>query len=412
MLSKARGKLMSHKTIQQFSDAIKNELERNLIRFWLEKSQDNENAGFIGLMTNDGRIDTKAPKGLILNTRILWSFSTLYRYNKDTRWRDLAKKAFDYIEKYFKDHEYGGTFWQLYYQGNPIDDTKKIYGQAFYIYAMTEYYLAFNDKAALESAKQMFDLIEKHSHDDIYGGYIEVCNRDWSIAKDARLSDKDMAEKKSMNNHLHLLEAYTNYFRVRRDEELKQRLIEIFDMIEKHIVNPVTGHMNHFFDETWKPKSSDYTFGHDIEASWLLYEAAEVLNDKEIKSRAKNLALRMAKVTLAEGFSEDGGLCYAGEDGKVKNPNCEWWPQAESVVGFLNAYQLSSDESFLKVAMKAWDFLEKYFVDKKNGEWFWRIFPDGHYDPNEPKVSEWKGPYHSVRACLESLARLSKIAER
>jgi mannobiose 2-epimerase len=396
---------MLYETIQQFSQAIRDELDNNLIPFWLEKSIDSEYGGFIGQMSNDGTIDPNAPKGLILNARILWTFSALYPFNKDNRCRDMAGRAYDYLQTHFWDSRHSGTFWQVDFQGHPQDDKKKIYGQAFYIYALAEYYQAFGADSAIKLARQVYDLIETNSRDKIYGGYIEVCNRDWSVAGDLRLSEKDMDEKKSMNNHLHLLEAYTNLYRIWPDTQLRERLTELIDIFEQKIVDPASGHMNHFFDETWKPKSSNYTFGHDIEASWLLCEAAEAMGDTNITSQA----LRLARITLDEALEEDGGLCYEGQSGKVTDPNRQWWPQAESVVGFLNAYELSSDQSFLEAARKAWLFIEKYFINRENGEWFWRIDLNGRPDPAEPKVSQWKGPYHNIRMCLETIKRLGQI---
>ena len=401
---------MLYETIQQFSQAVRNELENNLVPFWLERSTDREYGGFTGQMSNDGTIDSRAHKGLILNARLLWTFSALYRFNKDNRHFDMARRAYDYLETFFWDHLHGGAFWQVDFQGHPLDDKKKIYGQAFYIYALAEYYQAFGGDPAIKLARQLYDLIETNSRDKIYGGYIEVCSRDWSVAEDLRLSEKDMDEKKSMNNHLHLLEAYTNLYRIWPDTKLRERLTELFDIFDWRITDQISGHLNHFFDEKWQPKSANYTFGHDIETSWLLCEAAEVLGDPNVTSRAQRLALRLARITLAEALDDDGGLCYEGRAGKVTDPNREWWPQAESVVGFLNAYELSSERSFLEAAQKAWSYIEEYFIDKINGEWFWRIDRNGRPDPAEPKVSQWKGPYHNVRTCLEIIRRLQQIA--
>jgi mannobiose 2-epimerase len=402
---------MLYETTQQFSQAVRDELQNNLIPFWLEKSIDYEYGGFIGRMSNNGRINPKAAKGLILNARILWTFSALYRFSEDNQYLEMARRAYDYLVTYFWDNQHGGAFWQVDFQGHHLDDKKKIYGQAFYIYALAEYFQAFRDKPAIKLATQVYDLIENNSRDKTYGGYIEVCNRDWSVAEDLRLSEKDMDEKKSMNNHLHLLEAYTNLCRIWPDTQLRQRLTELFDLFDWRVTDQATGHLNHFFDETWQPKSANYTFGHDIEASWLLCEAAEVLDDSNITSRAQRLALRLARVALAEALDEDGGLCYEGRAGKVTDPDRQWWPQAESVVGFLNAYGLSGDRSYLEAAQRAWLFIEKYFIDRENGEWFWRVDRDGRPDPAEPKVSQWKGPYHNVRMCLETIKRLEMIME-
>jgi mannobiose 2-epimerase len=402
---------MSLPAMRQLSESVRHELENNLIPFWLERVVDLQHGGFIGQMTNDGKIDPTAPKGLILNTRLLWTFSALYRFNEDTRCRDMARCAHEYIETYFRDNSNGGVFWQVEFQGKLLDDKKKIYGQAFYIYALAEYYQAFENTTALERAREIFNLIETHSQDKTYDGYIEVCNRDWSAAEDLRLSDKDMDEKKSMNNHLHLLEAYTNLYRIWPNTRLRERLTGLIDIFNRRIADPRTGHLNHFFDESWQSKSTNYTFGHDIEASWLLCEAAEVLSDPNLTTQARNLALRLAWITLTEGLDSDGGLCYEGQDGQVTDRNREWWPQAESVVGFLNAFELSGDRSFFEAAQKGWGFIEKYFVDAEHGDWFWRINPNGCPDQDEPKVSQWKGPYHSVRACLEIIKRLSQITQ-
>jgi mannobiose 2-epimerase len=315
----------------------------------------------------------------------------------------MAHRAYDYIKTYFWDRTYGGAYWLVDYKGNALEMEKKIYGQAFYIYALSEYFLAFsklgNCAGAREQAIDLFNLVESHSHDNTFGGYFEVCNQDWSIATEGRLSEKDMAEKKSMNNHLHVVEAYTNLYRIWPDKKLKSRLEELLDLFSKHIIDAGTGHMNHFFDESWQLKSQSYTFGHDIEASWLLCEAAEVLGDMDVLSHAQDMALRLARVTMTEGLDADGGLCYEGRAGQIIDPNREWWPQAECVIGFLNA------------ATKVWDFIIKYIVDHKHGDWFWRVDPAGRYDPKEPKVSQWKGPYHSVRMCLEAIRRLKVISE-
>ncbi len=400
---------MSPEQLKSFGYSVKRELDGNLLPFWLDNAIDTTHGGFIGWMSKDGVVDPKAPKGLILNARLLWTFSAVYRFNRDPRWRDLAQRAADYLAEFFWDTLHGGALWQVDFEGRRLDDKKKIYGQAFYVYALAEFYQAVNDQASLERACHVFNLIETHSRDQTHGGYIEVCNGDWSAAEDSRLSDMDMDEKKSMNNHLHLLEAYTNLYRIWPDTILRERLTELLDVFDRRIADRAKGHLNHFFDESWQPRSDDYTFGHDIEASWLLCEAAKVLNDPAIASQSQRLALRLAQVVLTEGVDHDGGLCYRGQHGHITDPNREWWPQIESVVGFLNAYELAGEQAFLNAARKAWSFIERHFVDREHGEWFWRIDPTGRPDPTEPKVSEWKEPYHGVRGCLEILRRLEHI---
>jgi mannobiose 2-epimerase len=311
----------------------------------------------------------------------------------------------------FWDAQHGGAFWRLDDAGRVIDDSKKIYGQAFYIYALAEYHQAFGGKAALERAIQLFELIERHAHDPRHGGYIEVCRRDWSEAgAEARLSDKDMNEKKSMNNHLHILEAYTNLYRAWPEPRVAERLRELIQLFEQRILDARTQHFQHFFDETWRVRSDSYTFGHDIEGTWLLCEAAEVLGDAALLKQVQGVVLPMVEVVLKEGIAADGALYYEGKGGKIIDPGKECWPQAEAVIGFLNAFQLSGDRKYLQTSLRAYDFIENRLVDRAHGEWFWRINEDGKLDPKLPKVSEWKGPYHGSRMCLETLHRLRAIS--
>jgi mannobiose 2-epimerase len=291
-----------------------------------------------------------------------------------------------------------------------LDDSKKIYGQAFYIYALAEYYQAFGGPAALARAIEVFELIERHAHDPQHGGYVEVCRRDWSEAADVRLSDKDMNEKKSMNNHLHVLEAYTNLYRVWRDPRVAGRLRELIDLFERRMLDGNSGHFHHFFNEQWQVRSDTYTFGHDIEGSWLLCEAAEVLGDATLLQRVRAVALRVAEAVLAEGVDADGGLCYEGKAGNLMDRGKECWPQAEAVVGFLNAFQLSGQARYFAAALGAWNYIEEHLADRVHGEWFWRINEQGRPEAHLPKASEWKGPYHGSRACLETMRRLAQIS--
>jgi mannobiose 2-epimerase len=316
----------------------------------------------------------------------------------------------------FWDKQFGGAYWLLDAKGKAIDDSKEIYGQSFLIYGLSEYYLATGEMASLDKAKELFYLIEKHCHDDANKGYFETFSRDWKAADKARLATGDPREKKTMNTHLHLLEAYTNLYRAWQDKDLQSRLIELIDIFQKHIIDSQTFHFKLFFDEKWQSTGSIVSFGHDIEGSWLLCEAVETMDDgrgtKDDKNRAATVrerSLKMAQAVYEQGLDTDGGLFYEGKDGKIINSDKEWWPQAETVVGFLNAYQLSHKEHFFKAALKCWEFTEQHIVDKKNGEWFWRVNHDGQPDLKQPKVSEWKCPYHNSRVCLESIRRLKAI---
>lgn len=359
-------------------------------------------------LSNDLKPDRSQPKGLVLSARLLWTFSAVYRTTSEPLYGDMAARAFEVISNRFWDRTHGGAYWRLTDDWRVMDDSKKIYGQAFCVYALAEYHHAFDNADALARAQELFELLERHAHDNHNGGYWEVRLRDWSEAgPEARLSDKDLNEKKSMNTHLHVLEAFTHLYRVWPERRLADRLRELIRLFEERILDSNTHHLHHYFDDSWGVRSGTYTFGHDIEASWLLCEAADALADEPLAGRIRPLAVRMAAVALAEGVDDEAGaVCYEGEGGKTVDHGKEGWPQAEAVVGFVNAWQLTGDERYLQAAHRIWYYIERHLVDQESGEWFWRINPDGHPDASLPKVSEWKGPYHATRMCLETVRRL------
>jgi mannobiose 2-epimerase len=389
---------------------IRDHLFDHILPFWCGPALDQEQGGWLAWLSNDLKADRSQPKGLIVNSRILWAFSAAHRARPEPLYRKMAERAYEVVYHRFWDTQHGGAFWRLDGAGRVLDDSKKCYGQAFYIYALAEYHRAFGAPAAFQRAMELFHLLERHAHDPKHGGYWEVLQRDWSEAAGARLSDKDMAEKKSMNNHLHVLEAYTNLRRVWEDARLEQRLRELLSLFEERILDPRTFHLQHFFDETWRVRSDTYTFGHDIEGSWLLCEAAEVLKDPTLLGRFQTLAMRMAETALREGIDTDGAMRYEGKAGGIVDGGKECWPQAEALVGFINACQISSDRRYLEAAGRVWEFIDQRLADRRYGEWFWRIAPGGQLDPSLPKVSEWKGPYHGTRACLEAMCRLARLA--
>lgn len=402
-------KAIQHPIAAELACHAEAHLLNHLLPFWCGPAVDHENGGWMAWLANDLTPDRTQPKGVIVHSRILWAFSAGYRVHPRPEFAAMARRADDFLLGKFWDAESGGLFWRLNDRAERLDDSKKIYGQAFGIYALTEFHRAFGDAAALDRARELFELIERHAHDDARSGYFEVCRRDWSPAgTEARLSDKDQAEKKSMNNHLHVLEAYTNLHRVWRDARLALRLRELLELFQRRILEARSGHLHHFFDEHWNVRSNSYTFGHDIEASWLLVEAAEELGDSTLLKTVAGIALAMAEKVLAEAVDGDGAICYEGRNGAVIDPGRECWPQAEAVVGFLNAYELSHDEKFLHAAQRVWQFIETKLADRVHGEWFWKINPDGTPDPKLPKVSEWKGPYHGTRACLEVMRRCGR----
>ncbi|HNQ89219.1 MAG TPA: AGE family epimerase/isomerase [Verrucomicrobiota bacterium] len=396
--------------VHRFRDRVDRELRGRILPFWMREVVDHEHGGFLARLSNDLRPDPSGPKGLILNARILWTFSAVHQVWPETAYQDLARRAREYLDDRFWDAEHGGAFWFLDREGRVIDATKKVYGQAFLIYALAEFARAFGDRAALGRAIATFERIEQHAREPRFGGYIEAFQRDWTEAADLRLSAKDPNERKSMNTHLHLLEAYTSLFRSWPDPRLRARLIELIELFERRITDPITHHFHHFFDDAWQVRSDSYTYGHDIEGSWLLVEAADALGERALSDRVRRLAVDIAGAVRSEGLGADGGLAYAGRRGAVTDAGREFWPQAEAVVGFLNAGQLSGDAGYYDAAHRAWAYAEAHLADQVHGEWFWRVNPDGRPDLALWKVSEWKCPYHTTRACLETLRRLDSLA--
>lgn len=385
---------------------VEKELRSNILPFWLKYTIDDEFGGFRGQITNDLIVDPKADKGLILNARILWTFAKAYSVYREEVYVATATRAYEYILRHFWDNDFGGVYWMLNYRGEPCDTKKRVYGQAFTVYALAEYYLATGDDEALKRAIGLYEVIEKTSHDAKFGGYFETYERDWSLAQDQRLSEVDMDEKKSMNTHLHMLEAYANLTRMWKDDRLRSRLRELIEIFLNHIIHPKSHHLLLFFDEDWTPKSQVTSFGHDIEASWLLCEAAEIYGDGQLLKEVQEKAVRTAQAVLNEAVDADGGILYEAEHGRIIDSDKHWWPQSEAVVGFLNAYQLSGKEHFRAAAEGSWDFIEKYIVDHQHGEWFWKVSREGVPSAEKYKVDPWKCPYHNSRTCFEVMARV------
>jgi mannobiose 2-epimerase len=392
--------------------AVEQELHGNLLPFWRRRSVDSAAGGFIAEMANDGAVRRDAAKGLILNARLLWTFAALYRCLGDERDLALAERSYDYLVSRFRDPEHGGFLWRLDTAGSPLERTKKVYGQAFCVYALSELHLATGRSEPLAVARDAYGLIERHAHDDRHLGYIEALAADWSETAEFRLTAKDLDEAKSMNTHLHLLEAYANLYRAWPDAGLAARLEELIDLFGRHILERSGGRhqLHHFFDERWNVRSNANTYGHDIEAVWLLGEAAEVLGDERRRANVDHWAVGLARTVLAEGLDSEGGVVYQARHGSVIDPNREWWCQAEAVVGFWHAYRLTGEIELAEASVRVWRFIAASMVDRKDGEWFWRVRADGSVDQGEPKVSEWKGPYHSVRMCLEMMRRIERGA--
>lgn len=402
--------LMLPSLLLSYADRIEADLRGNILPFWIHHGVDRERGGFLGAVTNDLFVDRSAERGALLTCRILWTFSAAYRRYKDPLFIDMADRAYADLAMRFADREHGGFFWSVDASGKVLRDRKQVYGQAFAIYALTEYHLAGGLREPLDEAIAVFRLLEAHAVDRQQGGYFEAFSRTWQPIEDMRLSAVDQNDPKSQNTHLHVMEAYTNLLRAWPDAGLRAAQHALVTLMLDRIVVEKTAHLGLFFTADWKPTSDKISYGHDIEAAWLLTDAAAVLGDATLTARIKALAVRIADVTLAEGVDTDGAIFNEGSPAGLTNTDKEWWPQAEAVIGFLNAFEVGRDERHLDAALRAWDFIEQRLIDRKHGEWFRGVKRDGTLLAEQLKISFWKCPYHNGRTGLEAAARLRALA--
>ena len=387
---------------QALAKQLKKELKENILPYWTQNMTDPE-GGFRGRIDGYGQNDHKAPKGAIMNARLLWTFASAYRLFKEPEYLEMALRAKKEIIGRFYDKEYGGIYWSLNPDGTPSETKKQIYAIAFAIYGLAELNRATGDGEALEYAIKLFNAIEEHSFDADEAGYLEAFTRDWSIIEDMRLSEKDANESKTMNTHLHVLEAYTCLCRVWSDSRLKERLGGLLDIFSRHIAGP-DGHLRLFFDNSWNCGYDIVSYGHDIEASWLLHEAALVLGDADVLARIETLVPRIAAAAL-EGFSHENGMVYEKHGNEAADADRHWWVQAETVVGCFNLWDKFGDPSGLENALMCWEFIKANLIDRENGEWFWSIRADGSVNRDDDKAGFWKCPYHNGRMCMEIIER-------
>lgn len=387
--------------IKQLASQLKAELTGNILPFWMTRMTD-PSGGFYGRMDGNGSIVAGAEKGAILNSRILWTFSSAYRMLKAPEYLETARRAYLYLKEHFVDSEFGGVYWSVDSAGRPLDTKKQFYALAFAQYGLVEYYRATGENEALEEAIRIFELLEEHSFDPVRGGYIEAATRDWQPIADMRLSEKDRNDAKTMNTHLHILESYTALYRVWKHPRLHDSLSSLIDVFRDRIIRP-DSHMGLFFDEDWNLTCDGVSYGHDIEASWLLWEAAEVLGERQ--DEIEEMSKAMAEAAM-QGMTESEGLFYESEPSGT-NEYREWWVQAETVVGCLNMYELTGLELWLDRAISTWNFIRERLVCP-DGEWYWGLSPVGNAlvaDTAKDRAGFWKCPYHNGRMCMEAIRR-------
>ncbi len=382
-----------------------NNLTENILPFWANYTLD-PNGGFYGIVLNDGTPVPKAPKGCVLNARILWTFSNAYMHFENEAYKELANRAQEYFLTHFIDKEFGGTYWVVQADGTPLDDQKQCYGIAFAIYGLAAHYQATAKHESLQQAISLYRKMEEKAFDPLNGGYIESFTRDWKTPKHYGYDGTGVAAK-TMNTHLHLLEAYTQLYRVWPDSGLKNQLKGLINVFLEKIIDKNRWHQNLFLSREWENLEHIDSYGHDVELSWLLLEAAEQLQEEILIKQTKDIALKLVDTQIQEGRNTDGSLLYELRNGEIDG-NLSWWPQAESVIAFFNAWQISGDEKYLNATITTWEWIKDNLVDSEYGGWYGGLGPDGKPLIGQPKVSLWKCPYHNSRMAFELLARTEK----
>ncbi|MFC3115699.1 AGE family epimerase/isomerase [Cellvibrio fontiphilus] len=374
--------------------------------WWAAHTLDQDQGGFYGEVGADNQPVPKATKGIILNARILWFFSETAQQLDNPVYRQCATRAYDYLCEHFFDKKHGGVYWELDAAGQPINTKKQVYAQAFTIYALCAYFQLTADAQAIARALECFNLVEQFAIDRENQGYLEAFTREWGLIEDLRLSEKDLNYPKSQNTHLHILEAYTTLYQAHPSAEIRAALKYNIDMFDKYMIDKNTYHLRMFMDLQWRDFSPGYTYGHDIEASWLIAKALESLGDTDYTQRLTPTLINIAEVTLQEGIGEQGQVLDSYDFATASvNREAVWWVQAEALVGFLYAFSVTGEKKYFSAAEAVWAFTKKYQIDREGGEWLWLSRLDDN-SQSHYKVGFWKCPYHNGRAMMEALQYL------
>lgn len=382
-------------------------LYNDLIPFW-KKLKDDGHGGFYGFAGNNGIPDTEAPKGVILQSRILWFFSSSYMLFKDKDVLGLADHAYRFLKECCLDKEYGGVYWSVNSDGTVCEDMKHTYCQAFAIYALSAYYRASKDREALELARALYKTIENKCRDN--RGYLEAFNRDFSPAGNDKLSENGVMADRTMNTLLHVLECYTELLYAEYSSDVADSVKEILNIFRTHVYDPGRKICKVFFDMDYRPIIDLESYGHDIEASWLINRACEILNDRKISEEMMPMVTGLSEGALLHAVDiSDHAMNNECENGVVDHKKV-WWVQAEAVTGFYNAYTLTGNEDYLEASERIWDYIKAYVIDRKTGEWIENIYSDDSIDRTQPLVHEWKCPYHNGRMCIEMIMRLEQAS--
>lgn len=404
-----------------FYKSVKEELTQHILPYWEKYAKDTATGGFFGNIDSNNVQDKNESRTIVMTSRFLWAYSAAARLFKEASYLDMAEYAFTAMMHQFFDKDNGGFFWSVNPDGTPCVSKKQIYGEAFATYALSEYAAALVEVkkqtiqpfAVIDKALAMFSLLERYARDPEYGGYVEACAENWKPTTDLRLSDKDMDCGKSMNTNLHVMEAYTNLYRnvaiVYPEQTGTQQLIgkALGDLVRVTATKILqkNGHLGVYFNKDWSRIDNEISYGHDIEASWLLWEAANELADEKLMAEIRPVSIRMAMIELEEGFDKaTGGFENTFIDNKQDKTRI-WWNQAEAVNGFYSAWELTGGDNFKEAFQLVWKWITKYQSDREKGDWFWAVDENGVPDLTQPKGGNWKTAYHNARCCMELLRR-------
>ncbi|MDT0688989.1 AGE family epimerase/isomerase [Salegentibacter sp. F188] len=389
--------LNSHK---DFRNELSAELD-NILGYWKRFSPDDEHGGFVGCRDHYNKLILKANKGIILNTRLLWTFSAIGNFRQDKSTVELATRAYKYLKDYFQDKKNGGVFWELDYTGKPVNTRKQIYAQAFAVYALSEYYKLTKEEEVKNWAVSLFELIEEHGRDRKNNGYLEAFQQDWSPIEDMRLSEKEDNSAKTMNTHLHILEAYTTLYQITKEEKVREALHNLSILFLEKFYAEEIQHFHLFFDVKWNRTNNIVSYGHDIEAVWLIIEAVRTLNDTDLLKKANRVAVDVAETFLKEGYVKGAGVLNEKNlDTGNLDTDRHWWPQVEAMVGLDFAFRITNENEFQEAISDIWEYTKSQIIDRENGEWHFRLNKNNEPYTKEDKLSMWKAPYHNSRACM------------
>lgn len=383
-------------------------MENNLIPFW-NGMKDEKNGGFYGYADSEGKPDKTSVKGVILNSRILWFYSSAYMLFHKPELLEMADHAYRFLVDFCLDSQYGGVYWSVNYDGTVCDDTKHTYNQAFAIYALSAYYQACKRKEPLNFAYVLYRVIEEKCRDN--NGYLEAFRRDFTPSSNEKLSENGVLAERTMNTLLHVFEAYSELYRADPFYEVGDSIRSILRLFENKIYDPEKQICDVFFDLNYNSLIDLESFGHDIETSWLLDRGCDILEDKAYQKEMQSMINGLAEAAYRNAFDKVQNALNNEREGNSIDRQKIWWVQAESVVGFYNAYQKNPQKSeYLQTAEKIWEFIQSHVVDPKSGEWLESIPADHEPDPKQPLVHPWKCPYHNGRMCMEMIQRLSKAS--